>query len=313
MKSSSTAPELARRIAAAVHQMIEEIRPQLIDAALTGHRAENENLRHRDNFLSDYDLWMHERYKEVLVEHISSFVYASEEADPEVIGKESDPDLCVLIDPLDTSELAVRGLCGYTHIMVYSRTLARPIIAVVGDIFHHIQIYLAARQDKGDDRALMITADGREHILDRPSGTSLSEALVTNYMMRPEQRFQPLAREHRLIEALSEPSRDGKARGRIGVDFGSIGLCHVAAGFSDAMVEFAKGFAIWDLSPGHYILHAAGGSVVDLHGAPIPLNYDLGSLSDIKSAMNRRQKFIAAGNLDLANEIRATLRTEDRR
>ncbi|MGW4768037.1 inositol monophosphatase family protein [Nocardia sp. NPDC004278] len=313
MNSSSMAPDLARRIAAAVRQMIEEIRPQLIDAALTGRRTENENLRHRDNFLSDYDLWMHERYKEVLVEHIPSFVYASEEADPEVIGDEADPDLCVLVDPLDTSELAVRGLCGYTHIMVYSRTLARPIIAVVGDIFHHIQVYLAARQGKGDDRALMITADGREHILDSPSGTSLSEALVTNYMMRPEQRFQPLAREHRLIEALSEPSRDGKARGRIGVDFGSIGLCHVAAGFSDAMVEFAKGFAIWDLSPGHYILHAAGGSVVDLHGAPIPLNYDLDSLSDIKSAMNRRQKFIAAGNLDLANEIRATLRIEDRR
>jgi len=79
------------------------------------------------------------------------------------------------------------------------------------------------------------------------------------------------------------------------------------------MVEFAKGFAIWDLSPGHYILHAAGGSVIDLHGALIPLNYDLDSLSDIKSAMNRRQKFIAAGNLDLANEIRTTLRTEDRR
>lgn len=160
---------------------------------------------------------------------------------------------------------------------------------------------------------MAITADGDEHILDNPSGASLSEALVTNYMMRPEQRFQPLAREQRFIKALSAPSRDGKARGRIGVDFGSIGLCHVAAGFSDAMVEFAKGFAIWDLSPGHYILHAAGGSAIDLHGAPIPLNYDLDSLSDIKSAMNRRQKFIAAGNLNLANEIRATLLTEDGR
>lgn len=118
MTNSNTVPELARRITAVVRQVIGEIRPQLIDAALTGRRAENENLRHSDNFLSDYDLWMHERYKEVLVEHIPSFVYASEEADPEVVGDESDPDLCVLVDPLDTSELAVRGLYGYTHIMI---------------------------------------------------------------------------------------------------------------------------------------------------------------------------------------------------
>jgi myo-inositol-1(or 4)-monophosphatase len=250
---------------------------------------------------------MHERYKEVLVEHIPSFIYASEEADPEVIGGESDPDLCVLVDPLDTSELAVRGLCGYTHVMVYSRALARPIVAVVGDIFHHFQIYLAARDDSGDDRAFIITADGYEQTLDDPSGASLSQALVTNYMMRPEQRFQPLAMQQEFMKALSVPSADGKSRGRIGVDFGSIGLCHVAAGFSDAMVEFAKGFAIWDLSPGPYILHAAGGCVIDLHGVPVSLNYELGSLSDIKDAMSRRQKFIAAGNSNLANEIRATL------
>ncbi|WP_406267917.1 hypothetical protein OH799_23285 [Nocardia sp. NBC_00881] len=215
----------------------------------------------------------------------------------------------MLVDPLDTSELAVRGLYGYTHIMVYSRTLARPVAAVVGDIFHHVQIYLAFRDVSGGDCAFIITEDGDEHLLDRPSSASLTEALVTNYMMRPEQRFQPLAEQQEFINALSAPARDGKARGRIGVDFGSIGLCHVAAGFSDAMIEFAKGFAIWDLSPGHYILHAAGGSVIDLYGALIPLDYDLGSLSEIKSAMKRRQKFIAAGNIELANEIRTTLHT----
>ena len=42
-------------------------------------------------------------------------------------------------------------------------------------------------------------------------------------------------------------------------------------------------------------VHASGGSVIDLHGAPIPLDYHLSSLHGIKSAMNRRQKFIAAG------------------
>jgi myo-inositol-1(or 4)-monophosphatase len=307
MSRDSSVPDLARRIADLVKTMMEEIRPRLIQAALSGRRGENENVRHSDNFLSVYDLWMHQRYKELLTEHIPAFVYASEEADPEVIGADSDPDLCVLVDPLDTSELAVRGLHGYTHIMVYSRSAARPIISVVGDIFHHVQLYIAARDDHGADRAFLITADSIEHILNQPSQVGLTQALVTNYLMRPDERFMPLARQRVFMDALSTSSSDGKTRGRLGVDFGSVGLCHVAAGFSDAMIEFAKGFAIWDLSPGHYILHAAGGIVIDLHGTPIPLDYRLDSLADITDAMNRRQKFIATGNTHLANEILNTL------
>ncbi|MFB7718408.1 inositol monophosphatase family protein [Nocardia sp. NPDC056100] len=307
MITPATNTELAHHIADLVRQMITEIRPRLIDAALTGRRAETENLRHSDNFLSSYDLWMHQRYKELLAQKIPSFVYASEEADPEIIGRDSDPDLCVLVDPLDTSELAVRGLYGYTHVLIYSRALARPVAAVVGDIFHHIQIYLAATDDAGNDRALMMTADGARHALDRPSQAALSDALVTNYLMRPAQRFEPLAQQGEFLRALSSPNENGKSNGRIGVDFGSIGLCHVAAGFSDAMIEFAKGFAIWDLSPGHYILHAAGGVVTDLNGRDLPLDYGLNSMSDINKAMNTRQRFIAAGNYTLANEIQSTL------
>ncbi len=308
MTTPATNSDLAHRIADVVRRLITEIRPRLIDAALTGHRAENENVRHSDNFLSDYDLWMHDRYKELLAQHIPSFVYASEEADPEIVGSEKDPDLCVLVDPLDTSELAVRGLYGYTHVMIYSRARARPVVAVVGDIFHHVQIYLAALDGTGVDRAVMVTADGTQHILSQPSHAILSDALVTNYLMRPAQRFGPLAHQQEFLTALSTVSGNGKAKGRIGVDFGSIGLCHVAAGFTDAMIEFAKGFAIWDLSPGHYILHAAGGAVTDLQGAPIPLDYGLSSMTEINQAMSRRQKFIAAGNRDLAEEIRKTLR-----
>ncbi|MFI6314680.1 inositol monophosphatase family protein [Nocardia fusca] len=303
MRGHSAIPDLGARLLDLVRRMMDEIRPQLIDAALSGRRAESENVRHRDNFLSDYDLWMHRRYEELLVDHISSFVYASEEADPEVIGG-GDPDLCVLVDPLDTSELAVRALHGYTHILVYSRSLARPIVAVVGDIFHHVQAYVAARDNAGADVAFLVTADGAEHRLDKPSHASLSDALVTDYLMRPAQRFEPLARQRDFIDALDG---DGRAKGRIGVDFGSIGLCHVAAGFSDAMIEFAKGFAVWDLSPGHYVLHSAGGIVMDLAGSVLPLDYDRGSIATIDRAMNRRQKFIAAGNPALAYEIRRTL------
>jgi myo-inositol-1(or 4)-monophosphatase len=307
MSTDTVIPDLARSLAVLVRQAMADLRPRLIDAALSGQRGESENPRHEDNFLSEYDLWMHGRYKELIGQQIPSFIYASEEADPEVIGSDPDPDLVILADPLDTSELAVRGLCGYTHLLAYSRRRARPIAAIIGDIFHHIQLYIAAMDDDGADRAYLITSDSPTAVLRPRRHRALSQALVTNYLMRPRERFLPLAQQTRFLEALSAPSDDGKARGRIGVDFGSIGLCHVAAGFSDAMIETAKGFAIWDLSPGHYMLHAAGGVVIDLNGTPIPLNYGLGSLAEIRTAMDKRQKFIAAADLPLAREILATL------
>jgi myo-inositol-1(or 4)-monophosphatase len=300
-------PALAKNLASIVRDAMTELRPRLIDAALSGQHGENENLRHKDNFLSEYDLWMHRRYKELIRKRIPSFIYASEEADPEILGSDPEPDLIILVDPLDTSELAVRGLCGYTHVLAYSRRLARPIAAVVGDIFHYIQLYVAALDDDGADWAYIVTPDSTERIFRRRPHRILSQALVTNYLMRPRERFQPLARQEKFLEALDATSEDGKAKGRIGVDFGSVGLCHVAAGFSDAMLEMAKGFAIWDLSPGHYVLHAAGGTVIDLSGTPIPLDYGLGSLTDIRSAMDKRQKFIAAGDPSLAREILSTL------
>ncbi|MGW6619604.1 inositol monophosphatase family protein [Nocardia sp. NPDC055002] len=305
--SDQNTTELAQYITDMVTTMMAEIRPRLVEAALTGRRSETENVRHEDNFLSEYDLWMHGRYKELLSEHLPSFIYASEEADPQVVGSDPEPDLCILVDPLDTSELAVRSLHGYTHIMVYSRSLRRPIIAVVGDIFHHVQLYVAMREPDGADRALMITASGDSHMLNQPSSARLPQALVTNYLMRPDERFRPLAKQQRFFDALSAASEDGKRRGRIGVDFGSVSLCHVAAGFTDATVEFAKGFAVWDLSPGHYILHAAGGVTIDLDGDPIPLDCGLNSTPEINQTMGTRRKFIAAGNRALAEEIREAI------
>ncbi len=300
-------PDLAQRVADLVKVVMSEARPKLVQAALSGERGESRNLRHADNFLSVHDLRMHERYQELLKDALSSFVYASEEAEPLVIGDDPDPDLVVLVDPLDTSELAVRGLHGYTHVMIYSRALARPVIAVVGDIFHYLQLYVAARDDEGQDRAFIITADSARYTLGQHAAKTLPESLITNYLMRPIERFIPLTRQTDLLRALGEPDQDGKSRGRIGVDFGSVGLCHVAAGFTEAMVEFAKGFAIWDLSPGHYVLHAAGGVLLDLQGTPISLDCNFDSLADIGRAMNGRQKFVAAGSTKLALEILSEL------
>ncbi|WP_344914304.1 inositol monophosphatase family protein [Streptosporangium oxazolinicum] len=142
-----------------------------------------------------------------------------------------------------------------------------------------------------------------------PRSTSALNSSQAAFLMKPD-RFQALAQQNRLIEELNRPADNGNSRGRIGVDFGSISLCHVAAGFTDATIEFSKGFAIWDLAPGHYILSAAGGTVIDLQGKPISLNYRLDTLSDIAEAMDRRQTFIAATNPTLADEIADVLTEE---
>jgi myo-inositol-1(or 4)-monophosphatase len=294
---------LAKSLAAAVETVTAEVRPKLIETAITGRPAETPNHRHEDNFLSEYDLWMHGRYRQFLAESVGSFIYASEEADPEVVGDDEDPDLCILVDPLDTSELAVRALNGYTHVLAYSRRSRRPIAAVVGDIYHHIRFYIGAQDDNGRDHAIAVTADGEVCNLKPATLTSLPGALVTNYSMKPAERFAALASQNTLLDALNRPDADGRHRGRIGVDFGSVGLCHVAAGFTDAMVEFAKGFAIWDLLPGHYILCAAGGCVLDLNGTPISIDCGFESIQAISTAMNKRQKFVAAGRPELANAI----------
>ncbi|GIF69328.1 hypothetical protein Ais01nite_73630 [Asanoa ishikariensis] len=303
MGLAPTPAGLGDDLADVVRIAMDEARPKLIEAAFSGDPGENDNERHADNFLSVHDLWMHDRYRELLADRLGSFVYASEEAEPQVVGTESEPDLCILVDPLDTSELAVRALNGYTHVMAYSRSLARPIAAVVGDIYHHVQLYVAAQDEDGIDRAYAMTRDNVRRPLGPRAPRKLSESIVTNFLMRPNERFLPLSRQTGLIEALEEPAPDGRRRGRIGLDFGSVSLFHVAAGFTEAVIEFAKGFAIWDLAPGHYILTAAGGVVVDLEGHDVPLDYRLKSKSDIAEAMEPRQPFVATGSRQLADEI----------
>lgn len=303
-----TLPAIATAVMGIVRTIISEIRPQLVDSALSGKHGETDNARHEDNFLSVFDMRLHRRYRDLLQREIPEFIYASEEGDPEVIGENPDPDLLVLVDPLDTSELAVRAINGYTHVMVYSRALARPVVAVVGDLFHHVQLYAGARDADGTDRAYVATADGALRPIEVHRSPDMSRALVTNYLMRPTERLLPLAQQRDLIESLAAPSSNGKSWGRIGVDFGSVSLCHVAAGFTDATIEFAKGFAAWDLYPGHYILNAARGTVIDLDGNTIPLDYSLDSPQAISNAMSRRQPFIAASTPQLADALLNSLR-----
>jgi myo-inositol-1(or 4)-monophosphatase len=296
----------------AVSAVLEEHRPRLVAAALGNDWGIIENRRHRDNFLSRFDMELHDGYRSLLADSLGEFVYVSEEGDPEVVGQ--NPDLVVIVDPLDTSELAVRALHGYTHLLVYSRSRRMPVAAAVGDFFHEIDLYAAAARSDGDAHATMRTRAGETAPLAVTPADPSGRLLVTTYSMRPTERLLPLARQHRLLRALSGglPQRAGNApvegptgdRSRIGVDFGSVGLCHVAIGATDAFIEFAKGFALWDLLPGRFILESAGGVVYGLDGNPLPWPTEaFTDIASMRAALKTRQTFVAASSATLAGAI----------
>src|SRR4051794_14765896 len=94
---------LAEVLPRIVRPVASEVRPRLVRAALSGGRGGNANERHHDNFLAGPDIWKHGRYRELPAVELDSFGYPSEDAEPDLVGTQGDPDLCVLVDPLDTS------------------------------------------------------------------------------------------------------------------------------------------------------------------------------------------------------------------
>jgi fructose-1,6-bisphosphatase/inositol monophosphatase family enzyme len=288
-----------------VEDIIKCYRKELIMTALKKDTLETKNPKHPDNFLSAIDLALNAIYKEKLAGIFKKFIYVSEEEDPQPIGcsKSHLPEMIVLVDPLDTSELAVRALCGYTHLLVYSLVKQQPVIAIVGDFFHSIQLYYAFQEAHGSNKAFLKTTDGEIFNIYCSHQKTIEGALVTNYSMKPISRFGILAAQKKLLNALGNDLDGMGEKGRIGVDFGSVGLCHVAAGFTDAMIEVAKGFKLWDLLPGQFILQSAGGYTVDENGKPLTMNLNILSMEDINKALLERRMFIACGNSVLLHRL----------
>ncbi len=304
---------LAESLIAIAGDFAAEYAGRLLDTALSGRHGSLPNPLHAGNFLSELDLELDRRYEERLRAILPPFIYLSEEREPpsDLPTGAQGPELAVLVDPLDSTELAVRALRAHTHVLVYSLREQRPLACVVGDFFHHVRFFFAFRDGRDRDRAFLIAGDGDPRALAPSRETSLSRSLVTNYSMNPRDRFLRIAEQRRLLEGLSQPDESGQRRGRIGLDFASIGLCHVAAGFSEAMIEIASGFALWDLLPGQYILQAAGGLITTPRGEELPLDLGLHTAHDIRLAMDRRQQFVAAGNAALHAAIMESL-TPDR-
>ena len=218
-------------------------------------------------------------------------------------AQESEADFVVFIDPIDGTEFVEALQGGWSLIAVYDRRINDVIAAVAGDIFLD-RLYWASRTGYAE------CLDFITHSWYRLDGgseprKSLAGARV-NVLTTKVDRYLALAEHRALLDAI----RAGE--GRVNLSWGSNTILQVAAGHADVAVEFAKGFATYDLLAGLYIGLQAGLTIVDLDGAPLTTQLDI---PDLFAAYRRdpqrprRTSFVAAKEPALVEQTLGLLNT----
>jgi len=240
------------------------------------------------------------RFKFAKLPGVKSYTVFSEELGIKTFPEgatDADADLVVFIDPIDGTEFVEALQGGWSLIAVYDRHENDVIAAVAGDIFL--------------DRIYWASASGYAECLDfithswfRLDGgaqpkSSLAGARV-NVLTTKVDRYQALAEQTALMNAIREQD------GRVNLSWGSNTIVQVAAGYADVAIEFAKGFATYDILPGLYIGLKSGLTILDLNGNPITSKLDLEEIfaafrKDAKHP--KRTPFVAAKNPTLAEEV----------
>ena len=212
-------------------------------------------------------------------------------------AREAEADLVVFVDPIDGTEFAEALQGGWTLVAVYDRRRAEVIAAVAGDIFLD-RIYWASESGYAE------CLDFITHCWFRLDGganpkTCLAGARV-NVLTTKVERYRALSEQTALLNAIRE------ADGRLNLSWGSNTIIQVAAGYADVAVEFARGFATYDILPGLYIGLKAGLTILDLHGNPLATRLDI---DDIFATFRRdpahpkRTPFVAAKERVLAEQV----------
>jgi myo-inositol-1(or 4)-monophosphatase len=212
-------------------------------------------------------------------------------------ASESDADLVVFIDPIDGTEFIESLQGGWSLIAVYDRRTDEVIAAVAGDIFLD-RIYWASKS--GYPEGLDFITHSWFRLDGGPTPKTSLQGARINVLTTKVDRYQALAEQTALMNALRE------ADGRVNLSWGSNTIIQVAAGYADVAIEFAKGFATYDILPGLYIGLKTGLTILDLSGNPITSKLDL---EDIFATFRRdpqhpkRTPFIVAREPALAEQV----------
>lgn len=206
-------------------------------------------------------------------------------------ASENDADLVVFIDPIDGTEFIEALQGGWSLIAVYDRRADEVIAAVAGDIFLD-RLYWASKS--GYPEGLDFITHSWFRLDGGPAPKTSLQGARVNVLTTKVERYQALSEQTALMNAIRE------ADGRVNLSWGSNTIIQVAAGYADVAIEFAKGFATYDILPGLYIGLKTGLTILDLSGNPITSKLDL---EDIFATFRRdpqrpkRTPFIAANRL----------------
>jgi fructose-1,6-bisphosphatase/inositol monophosphatase family enzyme len=225
-------------------------------------------------------------------------------------------NILVLIDPVDGTSSAKRGLDGSTLISFFDRYTGL-CAAVMGDIFRRTIYWRKA----GDSTKAMVIKHSQDPTYDflstvaggvmpmgeplelKPSKQqSLQGASLNIYMGKPER----IIKAYEIGKALWNPHLGIKEIFSFG---GSLGSVRVGQGLWDASIEIAKGFRPWDFLPGAFLAQGAGATVVDMEGHDLTFGPEILNEDYIKAKFEGealeacRKKFIVASTKELATQI----------
>lgn len=224
-----------------------------------------------------------------------ALIVSEEKPTGDTIGHSQDlPDLVFLIDPIDNSDGAVHGDVAFSAIAAYSREQKKVLAAAVCD--PNVDSIYYADEEMQRAVAFCISNMSQSRELTPSSKKTLGGAYLAMYTYKAR-RLLDVSQAVTLFSKLGE-------NGRVQCLGGAASLCRVAAGYLDAAVEFTKGFQTYDLFPGAYILRMAQGICAQPENAlGFDLSLDFLTQEQIKSAVQKRHKFIAAPNLYLYHDI----------
>lgn len=219
-------------------------------------------------------------------------------------AREEDAELVVFIDPIDGTEFVESLQGGWSLVAVYDSGTNDVLCAVAGDIFLD-RLYWASRTGYAE------CLDFITHSWFRLDGGAAPKAQLAgarvNVLTTKVDRYRALSEQTALLDEIR------KEDGRVNLSWGSNTIIQVAAGYADVAIEFAKGFATYDILSGLYIGLKTGLTIVDLHGNPLTTRLDIDRIFAAfrqDAAHPLRTPFVAAKNPALAEQVLRLLKTQ---
>lgn len=195
------------------------------------------------------------------------------------------PIYTILLDPIDGSDLVIRGYpLGCISLSFHHFDTMEVIFCMVGDIFQGV-IFFA---DKNG--AFCFTTNKKNKL--KVSNTKAIENSFIASNFAKSYRLKAMLEQKRLVNNSNYIFNYG----------GALEITRVASGSIDAFLEFSKGFKSIDYSAACYIAQKAGATVSDLLNRELPFHKDL----------SIRQRFVVSSTPELHSAILRCLSNSSR-